>query len=126
MRRRAAVAAFIAIWLAACARSTPSPDSGVTGQVLVGPMCPVVQPGVACPDQPLAADLEVVDRSGHRIARTRSQEDGAYRIPLEAGAYTLKPLPPGQAGPPFASPIPFEVAAGAWTPLDVHYDSGIR
>ena len=128
MRRRRFVpaAALAALVLVGCARAGPPPDSGVTGIVRVGPMCPVVQEGVDCPDSPLEADLEVRDAAGTVIARGRSGADGSYRIALPAGMYVLHPLSPSEAGLPFASPIPFEVQEGAWVELDVQYDSGIR
>jgi hypothetical protein len=117
------VIAILAALLAACGGAPP--DSGVEGRVWVGPTCPVVQEGLECPDAPLEADLEVVDSAGRVVARTRSAEDGTYRIPIPAGLYVLTPLP-GEAGLPFASPIPFEVPEGAWVTLEITYDSGIR
>ncbi|HLE22826.1 MAG TPA: hypothetical protein VI701_00810 [Anaerolineales bacterium] len=119
------VIAFLGWSLAACSGDGPPPDSGVEGRVWVGPMCPVAQPGVACPDRPLEAELDVFDSDGRIAARARSTADGAYRIPLEAGSYVLTPLP-GNGGLPFASPLSIEVADGAWLSLDIYYDSGIR
>ena len=77
MRRRRFVpaAALAALVLVGCARAGPPPDSGVTGIVRVGPMCPVVQEGVDCPDSPLEADLEVRGAAGTVIARGRSGAD---------------------------------------------------
>lgn len=121
-RHRLVIAVF-AVFLAACGEAAP--DSGVEGHVWVGPTCPVVQEGLECPDAPLEADMEIVASSGRVVARSRSAEDGAYRIPLAAGSYVLTPLP-GEAGLPFASPIPFEVPQGEWVTLDITYDSGIR
>ena len=126
--RRASPAVFLAcgFLLAACAATTPFGDSGVEGHVWVGPTCPVVQEGTDCPDAPLEADLEIRDSFGRVVARTRSDAQGAYRIPLEPGEYVLVPLSPGQAGMPFASPLPLIITAGSWLQLDVSYDSGIR
>jgi hypothetical protein len=118
--------ALLGLVLSGCAGPKDVPDSGVIGRVWVGPMCPVVQPGVDCPDQPLEADLEIVDAHARVVARARSGADGTYRIPLATGSYVLTPLSPGQSSLPFASPLPFEVPAGTWVSLDVHYDSGIR
>jgi hypothetical protein len=88
-------------------------------------MCPVVQEGVACPDRPLEAELDILDSYGRILTRSRSAADGTFRVPLEQGSYVLTPLP-GESGLPFASPIPIEVLDGAWLSLDIHYDSGIR
>lgn len=122
------VAAFLAceILLAACSGTTATGDSGVEGHVWVGPTCPVVQEGVDCPDSPLEADLEVRDSFGRVVARARSDVQGAYRIPLAPGEYTLVPLSPGEASMPFAAPLPLVITAGVWTELDIYYDSGIR
>ena len=91
----------------------------------VGPMCPVVQLGVECPDRPLEAEIDVLDSNGRIVTRARSAVDGTYRIPLVQGSYVLTPLP-GDSGLPFASPVPIEILDGIWMSLDVHYDSGIR
>ena len=122
------VAAFLAckILLAACSGTTATGDSGVEGHVWVGPTCPVVQEGVDCPDSPLEADLEVRDSFGRVVARARSDVQGAYRIPLAPGEYTLVPLSPGESSMPFAAPLPLVITAGVWTELDIYYDSGIR
>jgi hypothetical protein len=88
-------------------------------------MCPVVQEGVACPDRPLEAELDILDSDGRIVARVRSDADGTFRVPLGQGTYVLTPLP-GESGLPFASPMPIEVLDGAWLSLDIHYDSGIR
>jgi hypothetical protein len=125
-RRTRWAAGLMGLLLAACATSAAPPESGVEGRVWVGPMCPVVQEGVPCPDQSLEAELEVTDSAGRVVARTRSEPDGSYRIPLAEGTYLMTPLSPSEAGLPFADPFPFEVAAGTWLSLDIHYDSGIR
>jgi len=123
--RNGLVIAFLGWSLAACSRAGPLPDSGVEGRVWVGPMCPVVQLGVECPDRPLEAEIDVLDSNGRIVARARSAADGTYRIALVQGSYVLTPLP-GESGLPFASPLPIEILDGTWLSLDVHYDSGIR
>ncbi len=121
---RLVLALGAAALLASCRGPTPT-DSGVEGRVWVGPMCPVVQEGVDCPDSPLSAKLVVEDENGRTVARGESGTDGAFRIPLAHGDYRLVPQP-GESGMPWASPLEFRVLAGEWTPLDVYYDSGIR
>ena len=123
--RNGLVIAFLGWSLAACSSAGPLPDSGVEGRVWVGPMCPVVQLGVECPDRPLEAEIDVLDSNGRIVARARSAADGTYRIALVQGSYVLTPLP-GESGLPFASPLPIEILDGTWLSLDVHYDSGIR
>jgi len=113
------------ILLGACRSAAPPEQGALEGRVWIGPMCPVVVAGTECPDQPLAAELDVADADGDIVATARSGEDGRYRVSLEPGEYTLIPRSPA-AGLPFAEPIPFAVAAGETTFVDVHYDSGIR
>lgn len=124
MAQRIAVLVLVGL-LAGCAGPRPTGESGVAGHVWVGPMCPVVRAGEACPDAPLEADLVVEDPAGRTVARSRSGADGAYRIALDPGSYVMVPQSP-PAGLPFADRIPFEVAPLRWTPLDLSYDSGIR
>jgi hypothetical protein len=111
--------------LATCSIYNPTPrGSGMEGQVLIGPMCPVVQQGQECPDAPYQATLTVFNRGGVQIAQTRSDAEGRFRLPLVPGDYILHPESPD--GVAFASDQAFTVATGAYTQLKVTYDSGIR
>jgi len=103
----------------------PAPrESGIEGQVLIGPMCSVVQPGQSCPDQPYQATLTVKSPSGGMIVQFQTDGQGHFRIPLEPGQYILHPESP--AGIPFAADQAIVVGAGQYTQLLVNYDSGIR
>ncbi len=111
--------------LTACTSNEPGPtDSGVEGQVLIGPMCPVVQAGQECPDQPYQATLTVNSPTGERIVQVQTGEDGTFRIPLRPGEYILHPESPNAM--PFAQEQPFTVEEGRFTQMTVSYDSGIR
>jgi hypothetical protein len=111
--------------LAACsAQPSTSTDSGVEGQVFVGPMCPVVQIGQECPDQPYQAVLTVNSPEGEKIVQIQTDADGRFRIPLEPGDYILHPESENVF--PFAAEQSFTVVEGKFTQLTVTYDSGIR
>ena len=111
--------------LATCSIYSPTPrGSGIEGQVLIGPMCPVVQQGQACPDQPYQATLTVRSLSGLQIAQFQTDAQGHFNIPLVPGEYILHPESPN--GVPFAGDQSFIVETGRYTRLTVHYDSGIR
>lgn len=125
-RQPAGLAVLIGLLLTACSGPARTLESGLEGHAWVGPMCPVVQEGVDCPDRALEADLEILDSNGGVTARLRSDEDGTFRIALAPGDYLLTVARPDEAGLPFASPIPFHVPEGVWTLLDAHFDSGIR
>jgi len=110
---------------AACTSINPtSTDSGVKGQVFVGPMCPVVQEGQECPDQPYQATITVNSPDGGKIVQVQTDEEGRFEIPLTPGEYILHPESPNVM--PFASEQSFVVEEGKYTELIVNYDSGIR
>jgi len=87
-------------------------------------MCPVVQIGQECPDQPYQAVLTVLSPDGREIVQVQTDEQGRYKIPLPPGDYILHPESPNVM--PFASEQSFTVEAGKFTRMDVNYDSGIR
>lgn len=126
----AAVLVLVAAFAAGCAAvATPSaaPDSGITGQVTVGPSCPVVQVNSPCPDKPFKATLVVTDPLGNQtVATLTTDADGKYRLPLPAGDYRLEPQAPNPGAPPQAPGEPFHLEAHQWLKINVTYDSGIR
>jgi hypothetical protein len=111
--------------LATCSIYSPTPrGSGIEGQVLLGPMCPIVQQGQGCPDQPYQATLTITDRNGVQITQFQTDAQGRFHIPLVPGEYILHPESPN--GLPFAGDQTFVVETGRYTQLTVNYDSGIR
>lgn len=107
---------------AACDR--PATDSGVQGEVRIGPIQPVEQPGVEN-SRPYAATL-LIRRSVDRkvVTQTTSAEDGSFKVLLPPGRYVLEPVNGDPV--PYAESQTFEVIAGRFTTLRVDYDSGIR
>lgn len=111
--------------LATCSIYSPTPrGSGIEGQVMIGPMCPVVQQGQECPDQPYQATLTVLHRDGIQVAQFQTDAQGRFSVPLVPGEYILHPESPN--GIPFANDQSFVVETGRFTRITVHYDSGIR
>ena len=104
----------------------PSLRSGVRGLVTIGPMCPVLQKGVPCPDLPFSAKIVVEDEAGVAVARVVSEDDGTFQIELGAGSYILVPELPNPGAPPTASQQAVEVVADVYTEVLIQYDSGIR
>ena len=110
--------------LTACS-GTPQPlDSGIEGTVTIGPMCPVMQEDVPCPDQPYQATLTVLTTSGDKVTQFQANEQGRFHIELAPGDYVLYPESPN--GLPFAADMPFTVDEHEFTQLQISYDSGIR
>ena len=123
MTRR--IVLFSLLFLVACSTTTPAPvNSGIEGQVFIGPMCPVVQAGQECPDQPYQAILTVNSPEGERIVQIQTDEEGCFRIPLQPGDYLLHPE--SQNTLPFAREQAVIVEDGTFTQVIVNYDSGIR
>jgi hypothetical protein len=120
-------AACILALLSGCARSSisGSGDSGVQGRVLVGPTCPVEQAGSACPDRPLATDLEIV-RGPDVVATVRSGSDGSFRAALEPGRNTIRPGENTTGGLPRGTPVGVTVSPHSFASVTVTFDSGIR
>jgi hypothetical protein len=129
---RRTILSLLLLSLAACtpqgllSRSTPdSLDSGIQGQVLIGPMCPVVRQGQECPDQPHQATLTVLDASGKKkIAQFETDTQGRFRVALKPGNYRLHSESPDVV--PYAPEQTFTVSRGEYTQITVSYDSGIR
>lgn len=112
------------ISLATCSAPAAPTDSGIEGQVFIGPMCPVVQDGQACPDQPYQATLTVTSLEGRKIVQVQADEAGRFKIPLTPGQYILHPESPNVM--PFAAEQTLIVESGKFTEVIVNYDSGIR
>ena len=104
----------------------PLIESGIRGLVTIGPICPVMQEGVPCPDLPFSATIVVEDGAGSEITRVRSGDDGIFEVSLDPGSYVLVPQSPNPGAPPFASQQAVEVVADAYTEVLIQYDSGIR
>jgi hypothetical protein len=111
--------------LSACASTlSPAADSGVEGQVLLGPMCPVVRLDQPCPDRPYQTTLTVLSPAGNKIAQIQTDINGLYRFALLPGDYVMHPESPNVM--PYAQEQPFSVIADQFTKVDIVYDSGIR
>lgn len=99
-------------------------ESGVEGQVFIGPSCPVVQVGSECPDKPYQATLTLFNPQGEEVLKIQTDAEGKFRIPLPSGKYVLHPESEGRY--PMATDQEFTVSAGQYTQVIVTYDSGIR
>ena len=116
---------FLLFFLSACSSSTPTPiDSGIEGQALIGPMCPVVKAGQECPDRPYQAVVTVNNSQRERIVQVQTDEEGRFKIPLAPGEYILHPESPNVM--PYAGEQTVTVVEGKFTQVVINYDSGIR
>jgi hypothetical protein len=104
----------------------PAAPSGIAGLVLIGPMCPVMQIDVPCPDRPYATTLVARDGQGLVVCSFESGADGRFRVGLPPGEYELGPEPSEFDRLPYASPQPVTVWPWRYTEVLVSFDSGIR
>jgi hypothetical protein len=110
--------------------ATPAPPAaagpGVYGLVTIGPTCPVQRIDNPCPDRAYAGTLSFQDAAGREVARVTADQDGQYVLHVAPGTYHVVPLAP--AGSPYPRGVPADVTVtpGAWSRLDIVYDSGIR
>jgi hypothetical protein len=104
----------------------PATTTGIRGVVTIGPMCPVIQKGVPCPDQPFSAKIVIEDGDGLQVDSVYSDDAGEFEVALEPGAYVLVPQSPNEGGPPYAGEIEVTVMEGALANVLIQYDSGIR
>ncbi len=131
LRLAVLAAALLALALGySCAGSSPQPleSSGIEGQVLLGPLCPVIREGSPCPDRPLQAVIDVFnpDRS-KLVATVTSDEQGHFRVGLSPGNYYVVPQPPDRNKPlPRAAPQTVTVEQHKFLQVTIRYDTGIR
>ena len=122
------IAATAALFLACKSpEEAPPLTSGIEGQVLLGPMCPVVQEGTPCPDKPYQATIVVWNADRTKKVRTfTTAATGRFRVPLPPGDYYIDPQPPDSGGPPTPIPQTVTVPTDRFVQITVEYDSGIR
>ena len=127
MKKKILLNALVLLMSACSPIATPIPtDSGITGQVLIGPMCPVMIEGQDCPDQPYQATISVNSLEGQKIVQFTTDEQGNFNVPLAPGEYILHPETPENAPLPIAEEQQVTVRPGEFTRIIVYYDSGIR
>ena len=106
---------------------TPNLPSGVRGSVILGPTCPVGEPGATDPIAcltPYAAQLVIVDTDNNVVGRVTSGADGRFEIDLAPGDYVITPL--GGDPYPQAQPVAITVPAGGYAEVQINFDTGIR
>jgi hypothetical protein len=104
-----------------------SPSTILAGQVLIGPVCPVVRPGDQCADQPYQGNLSIRTPGGDQeVTQVMADPHGSFAVDLDPGTYQIVPLSPPGHILPRGIPQSVTLDAGLTTTIEVHYDSGIR
>ena len=119
-------AVLIAVILAsACAGTSPSPTTGLTGTVTRGPITPVCRVDVPC-DAPFSASF-TVQQNGRQVAQFRSDQNGQFTVLLQPGAYSVVPGTDAPIISPERQTRSVTVAdTGRLTVVQLSFDTGIR
>ncbi len=124
MRTKLLFVLFVML-LNACTPAYAPPDSGIYGQVTIGPTCPLEQIDNLCPDKPYQATLTVLTTTDRRkVIQFQSDSNGNFRVALAAGEYVLHPESPNVL--PRAADQIITVPPHEFIQVNVSYDSGIR
>jgi hypothetical protein len=94
--------------------------SGLYGKVTRGPITPVCMAEEPC-SAPMPGATIVFSRSGREVARTRTTQNGTYRVALTPGTYGVRVL---QARP--VDPSTTWVPHSRFRHIDFSVDTGIR
>jgi hypothetical protein len=103
--------------------------SGVTGQVTLGPTCPVESAGTPCEDQPPANVVAIVSEAlpgevhaaGRTVSRGVTDSEGSFRIAVPPGDYIVT----ARAGMS-CEPVDARVLDDSFVTVTVACDTGIR
>ena len=131
MIARLALIVSIALVAAACGGSNPAKpigttgSSGLQGKVTISPGTNTCKAGSSCMKPAKGFTLEF-SQYGHLVARTKTGDDGSYRINLSPkGTYVIG-VKGGPGVAPTVKPPTATVEQGQMKHLDIQLDIGIR
>jgi hypothetical protein len=102
-------------------------DSGIRGNVTIGPTCPVerIPPDPNCEDKSYDPTLVFTNTKTKETKSIKVSSDGTFVVTLSPGTYTVNDQ--SEAVLPRMSPVePVEVSANTYTEIKIEFDSGIR
>jgi carboxypeptidase family protein len=123
MKRLALV--LVAVAVASCGgNGAGDGTSGIRGQALEGPQCPVEIQGSPCPPLPYHGTVVATDTKSGAEFTVDTDADGRFELPLEPGTYEVSI--DSDSSPPFAKPQTVTVEPDSFTEITVSVDTGIR
>jgi len=123
VKRFALALALVAV--ASCGGDgTSDGTSGIRGQALSGPNCPVEVEGSPCPDLPWEGTVIAIETETDEEFTVQTDAEGRFELPLEPGSYEVSIV--SESSPPFAKPQTVTVDPGSFTEVLVSVDTGIR
>ena len=116
---------LVALALASCGGDgAGDATSGIRGQALSGPQCPVEVQGSPCPDLSYEGTVIVTDTESGEESTVETDSEGRFELSLEPGTYEVSIV--SETSPPFAKPQTVTVEPRAFTEIVVSVDTGIR
>jgi len=117
---------LVAVVLAACGSDAGAEDatSGIRGQALAGPQCPVEVAGSPCPDLPWQGTVIATAATSGEESTVTTDAEGRFEFSLDPGTYEVT-IAPGSS-PPSAETQTVVVEADSFTEIVVAVDTGIR
>ena len=119
---------IVLFYILSCSNRPKSEDlsSGIAGQVLLGPMTPVVRSDKIVPDKPYQARIKILDEKRELVTEFETDADGKFRVPLVPGTYIISPVAPRPNMPPHPEQKTVTVEKGKFLETKVLFDTGIR
>ena len=116
---------LVALAVASCGGNAAGDGtSGIRGQALAGPQCPVEVQGSPCPDLPYEGTVIATDTASGEELTVETDSQGRFELSLEPGTYETSIV--SESSPPFAKPQTVTVEPGSFTEIIVSVDTGIR
>ena len=106
-----------------------SNKSGISGQVLLGPTCPVerIPPDPNCGDKPFKTNLVLTSADqSYVILQFSSDENGNFSIEADPGEYQIQSAIAANILPYCTSSGTIKVTANTYTSITISCDTGIR
>jgi hypothetical protein len=123
--KRFALVLLGAIFVASCGGAgAGAGTSGIRGQALAGPQCPVEVQGSPCPDLPFEGTVIATETQSSEEFTVETDAQGRFELSLEPGTYEVSIV--SETSPPFAKPQTVTVEPGTFTEIVVSVDTGIR
>ena len=113
----------VALVLGATAATAGQAGSGLRGQVLIEPAFPICRVDQPC-TKPAAGVVLVFSKRGVEVKRTRTADDGTYRVALRPGTYNV--AAPGPSRVRTLDPTRVSVVRGRYRRVLFKLDIGIQ
>jgi hypothetical protein len=120
------IALLLVVILAACGDGAGDGDgaSGIRGQALAGPQCPVEMAESPCPDLPWEGTVVATETDSGQTFTASTDADGRFELSLASGTYEV--TIDAASTPPTAEPQTVTVEQDSFTEIEVFVDTGIR